>query len=112
MKVRVVSPETCAWTHHRTERGESDRRDRRILLKWLADEPTNPRALALSGAEEVRRGNARRAARQFGKYLASPLTAERLGAARMAAARSALGRLERGGPFPGAAGAITFGGPA
>jgi glycosyltransferase involved in cell wall biosynthesis len=49
-----VPPPLCGWVHRRTDWNESDERDRRILTRWLEDEPTNERALYLrSVAEEA-----------------------------------------------------------
>jgi len=47
-----VPPPLCGWVHRRTDWDESDERDRRILSRWLEDEPTNERALYLRSVAE------------------------------------------------------------
>jgi glycosyltransferase involved in cell wall biosynthesis len=50
--VAQVPPPLCGWVHRRTDWDESDERDRRILTRWLEDEPTNERALYLQSIAE------------------------------------------------------------
>jgi glycosyltransferase involved in cell wall biosynthesis len=50
--VAQVPPPLCGWVHRRTDWDESDERDRRILTRWLEDEPTNERALYLRSIAE------------------------------------------------------------
>jgi glycosyltransferase involved in cell wall biosynthesis len=51
--VAEVPPPLCGWVHHRTDWDDSDARDRRILSRWLEDEPTNERALYLRSVIEA-----------------------------------------------------------
>jgi hypothetical protein len=89
-------PRSAAWVHDRPDRDGSRERDRRILRGWLREEPTNAHALGLSGEEELDRGNVRRAAKQFGRYLNHPGVIAALGESRLIAAQAALARLDRG----------------
>ena len=47
-----VPPPLCGWVHRRNDWHESDQRDRRIIDRWLEDEPTNERALYLRTVAE------------------------------------------------------------
>jgi hypothetical protein len=112
--VATVPPEVAVWVHGRTDWAASDERDRRILAAWLREEPDNPRALALSGMDELRRGDHGRAADAYARYLDCAFTRRALGPERLATAQRALGRLRSGGAAvePGIADALTFGGAA
>lgn len=107
-KVRVF-PGSAVWVNTRRDREGSRERERRIVKRWLREEPNHPQALGLGAAEALELGKVKRAARLFGRYLDLPATAAALGEGRLAAARSALARLQRTGPEPGIAHEITFG---
>ena len=107
-KVRVF-PGSAVWVNTRSDREGSRERDRRIVARWLREEPHNPQALGLGAFDALELGKVKRAARLFGRYLDLPATAAALGEGRLAAARSALDRLQRTGPEPGIAHEITFG---
>jgi glycosyltransferase involved in cell wall biosynthesis len=107
-KVRVF-PGSATWVNTRSDREGSRERDRRIVQRWLREEPNHPQALGLGAADALELGKVKRAARLFGRYLDLPATAAALGAGRLATARSALRRLEATGPEPGIAHEITFG---
>jgi glycosyltransferase involved in cell wall biosynthesis len=95
-RVATVPASVAAWVHRRSDWTASDERDRRILAGWLADEPENPRALALSATDLMRQGERSRAADLLDRYLDSPKTRTALGPRRLDAARRALGDLRAG----------------
>jgi hypothetical protein len=108
--VATVPASVAAWVHRRSDWTASDERDRRILAGWLADEPENPRALALSATDLMRQGERSRAADLLGRYLDCPATVAALGPAGLAASRRALAGLRAGAVH--AAAPVLFGGAA
>lgn len=64
-----VSPEVVLWRHLKTDVGESSDRNRRILEKWVEDEPRNPRVLSYLGTEYLVVGEHEKAAPYFERYL-------------------------------------------
>ncbi len=94
--VATVAPEVAAWVHRREDWSASDERDRRILAAWLRDEPDNPRALALTAADALRRDERGEAVEFFRRYLDHPRTRAALGPAGVHRASQALDRLRDG----------------
>lgn len=64
-----TGPDTVLWRHLKKETGESSDRNRRILEKWVEDEPTNPRVLSYLGTEHLVVGDHEKAKPYFERYL-------------------------------------------
>lgn len=94
--VAAVAPEVAAWVHRREDWTASDERDRRILAAWLRDEPDNPRALALTATDALRRDDQDTAVAFLRRYLDHPRTRGALGPTGHLRASQALDRLEAG----------------
>lgn len=58
------------WVHRKAEHGSSSARNRRILRRWVRDEPDNPRVLRDLASEELGRGKPKLALRYARRYLA------------------------------------------
>lgn len=108
--VATIPANVAVWMHRRSSWASSDERDRRILARWLEDEPDNPRALALSGDDSLRVGDFERAARSFRRYLDCPTTRAAFGTAGLAKARAALAKLDAGEATAAVTNTILFGG--
>jgi glycosyltransferase involved in cell wall biosynthesis len=94
--VAAVAPEVAAWVHRREDWTASNERDRRILTAWLRDEPDNPRALALTATDALRRDERGQAVDLLTRYLDHPRTRTALGPTGHLRASQALDRLRDG----------------
>jgi tetratricopeptide (TPR) repeat protein len=62
-------PGACEWIHHPEADGRAPDRNLKILRRWLRDEPRNPRVLGYVGTELMGRGQVKKAAGYFQRYL-------------------------------------------
>lgn len=66
----LLPPELTQWVHvKQAAAANSNKRNLRILRKWVKDEPENPRVLAYLGTEELVRSKPKRAIGYFRRYL-------------------------------------------
>lgn len=59
----------CEWVHHPEAAGRVPDRNLKILRRWLREEPRNPRVLGYIGTELLSRGEVKKAAGYFKRYL-------------------------------------------
>lgn len=64
-----VPADTVLWKHLKDDAGDSSDRNRRILEKWVEDEPHNPRVLSYLGTEYLVIGEHEKAVPHFEQYL-------------------------------------------
>ena len=64
-----VGPDTVLWRHLKQDVGDSSERNRRILERWVEDEPENPRVLSYLGTEHLVVGDHEKAMPFFERYL-------------------------------------------
>lgn len=66
--VTFVGPDVLEYVHAKHEAGDPER-NRKILRRWLKDEPENARVLSYLGTEELARGRHKKAVSYFRRYL-------------------------------------------
>lgn len=71
-QVVKVDPQIAQWVHHRDHTQRTSDRNLRVLDKWLAEEPDNPRVISSLALEYMGCERHADAARMFERYLQAP----------------------------------------